>query len=72
MRTIESSACVSEPTPQELLECMELFCHLCVALNFLHETQDRQKDACVIRGKNYQEVNEAKVVNKISVRESVN
>ena len=51
---------------------MELFCHLCVALNFLHETQDRQKNACVIRGKNYQEVNEAKVVNKISVRESVN
>lgn len=36
---IEYSACVSEPTPQELLERMELFCHLCVALNSLPETQ---------------------------------
>ena len=36
---IEYSACVSEPTPQELLERMELFCHLCAALNSLPETQ---------------------------------
>ena len=39
---IEYSACVSEPTPQELLERMELFCHLCAALNSLPETQGRR------------------------------
>ena len=50
---IEYSACVSEPTPQELLERMELFCHLCVALNSLPETQGRRVDACVILGKSY-------------------
>ena len=42
---IEYSACVSEPTPQELLERMELFCHLCAALNSLPETQGRRVDA---------------------------
>ena len=56
---IEYSACVSEPTPQELLERMELFCHLCVALNSLPETQGRRVDACVILGKSYREVAEA-------------
>ena len=50
---IEYSACVSEPTPQELLERMELFCHLCAALNSLPETQGRRVDACVILGKSY-------------------
>ena len=68
---IEYSACVSEPTPQELLERMELFCHLCVALNSLPETQGRRVDACVILGKSYREVAEAEGVNESSVRESV-
>ena len=68
---IEYSACVSEPTPQELLERMELFCNLCVALNSLPETQGRRVDACVILGKSYGEVVEAEGVNKSSVRESV-
>ena len=50
---------------------MELFCHLCAALNFLPETQGRRVDACVILGKSYREVAEAEGVNESSVRESV-
>ena len=68
---IEYSACVSEPTPQELLERMELFYHLCVALNSLPETQGRRVDTCVILGKSYREVAEAEGINESSVRESV-
>ena len=68
---IEYSACVSEPTPQELLERMELFCHLCVALNSLPETQGRRVDACVILGKSYREVAMAEGVSKTYVQESV-
>ena len=62
---IEYSACISEPTPQELLERMELFCHLCVALNSLPETQGRRVDACVILGKSYREVAEAEGVKTV-------
>ena len=68
---IEYSACVSEPTPQELLERMELFCHLCVALNSLPETQGRRVDACVILGKSYSEVARAESVHESAVRRSV-
>lgn len=68
---IEYSACVSEPTPQELLERMELFCHLCAALNSLPETQGCRVDACVILGKSYREVAMAEGVSKTSVQESV-
>ena len=68
---IEYSACLHEPTPQELLERMELFCHLCVALNSLPETQGRRVDACVILGKSYREVAMAEGVSKTSVQESV-
>ena len=68
---IEYSACVSEPTPQELLERMELFCHLCAALNSLPETQGRRVDACVILGKSYSEVARAEGVHESAVRRSV-
>src|SRR5699024_2779822 len=68
---IEYSACVSEPTPQELLKRMELFCHLYVALNSLSDTQGSRVDDCVILGKSYREVVEAEGVNESSVRESV-
>ena len=68
---IEYSACVSEPTPQELLERMELFCHLCVALNSLPGTQGRRVDACVIPGKSYREAAMAEGVGKTSVQELV-
>ena len=36
---IEYSACLHEPTPQELLERMEMFCRLWNALNSLPEVQ---------------------------------
>ena len=36
---IEYSACLHEPTPQELLDRMELFVHLWNALNSLPEVQ---------------------------------
>ena len=68
---IEYSACVSEPTPQELLERMELFCHLCAALNSLPETQGRRVDACVILGKSYREIARDEGVDKSAVRSSV-
>ena len=68
---IESSACISEPTPQELLARMELFCHLCAALNSLPETQGRRVDACVILGKSYSEVARVEGVHESAVRRSV-
>ena len=42
---IEYSACLHEPTPQELLERMERFCLLWNALNSLPEAQGRRVDA---------------------------
>ena len=41
---IEYSACLHEPTPQELLERMELFIRLWNALNSLPEIQGRRID----------------------------
>ena len=68
---IEYSACLSNPTPQELLERMERFCALWNALNTLPEIQGRRVDACIILGKSYREVAQAEGVNESSVRESV-
>ena len=68
---IEYSACLSNPTPQELLERMERFCALWNALNTLPEIQGRRLDACIIEGKSYREVTEAEGVHKSSVQESV-
>ena len=68
---IEYSACISEPTPQELLERMDRFCILWNALNTLPEIQGRRVDACVLLGKTYQEVADAEGVHKSSVQESV-
>ena len=68
---IEYSACLSNPTPQELLERMERFCALWNALNTLPEIQGRRVDACIIEGKSYREVAEAEGVHKSSVQESV-
>ena len=66
---IEYSACLHEPTPQELLERMELFIRLWNALNSLPEVQGRRVDACVILGKTYSEVAEA--VDESAVRRAV-
>ena len=68
---IEYSACVHEPSPQELLERMDRFCHLWNALNSLPEIQGRRVDACVILGKSYCEVAKAEGVNESAVRRSV-
>ena len=68
---IEYSACLHEPTPQELLERMELFYHLWNALNTLPEVQGRRVDAHVILGKTYREIAQAEGVDKSSVRGSV-
>ena len=68
---IEYSACLSEPTPQELVERMERFCALWNALNTLPETQGCRVDACIILGKSYREVAETEGVHKSTVQESV-
>lgn len=68
---IEYSACLSDPTPQELLERKETFCRLCRALNSLPEAQGRRVDACVILGKSYCEVAEAEGVHESAVRRAV-
>ena len=68
---IEYSACLCQPTPQELLERMDRFCDLWNALNTLPEAQGRRVDACVILGKSYREVALEEGVSESSVRESV-
>ena len=68
---IEYSACLHEPTPQELLERMELFIRLWNALNSLPEIQGRRIDAHIILGKNIKEIAEAEGVHEESVRQSI-
>lgn len=68
---IEYSVCLSEPTPQQLLERKETFIALCHALNSLPEAQGRRVEACVILGKSYREVAKDEGVDKSTVRESV-
>ena len=53
---IEYSACLHEPTPDEVLEIKERFCRLWNALNSLPEIQGRRIDACIILGKSVKEV----------------
>jgi RNA polymerase sigma-70 factor (ECF subfamily) len=50
---IEYTACLSEPTPPELLERKETFCRLCRTLNSLPKAQGRRIDACIILGKRW-------------------
>ncbi|MDK2813420.1 MAG: hypothetical protein PWQ08_675 [Clostridiales bacterium] len=68
---IEHSACLSEPTPQEILERKETFCRLCHALNSLPEAQGRRIDACIILGKSVKEVAEAEGVSIRAVQDSI-
>ena len=68
---IEYSACLSEPTLQELLERMERFYYLWNALNSLPEAQGRRVDACIIEGKSYCEVALEKGVDESAVRRAV-
>lgn len=68
---IEYSACLHEPTPQELLERMELFIRLWNALNSLPEIQGCRIDAHIILGKSIKEIAEAEGVHEESVRQSI-
>lgn len=68
---IEYSACVHEPSPQELLERMDRFCHLWNALNSLPEIQGRRVDAHLILGKSYRQIAREEGVDKSAVRCSV-
>ena len=68
---IEYSACVHEPSPQELVERMDRFCHLWNALNSLPEIQGRRVDAHLILGKSYREIARDEGVDKSVVRRSV-
>lgn len=68
---IEYSACLHEPTPQELLERMELFIRLWNALNSLPEIQGRRIDAHIILGISIKEIAEADGVHEESVRQSI-
>ena len=68
---IEYSACLHEPTPQELLERMELFIRLWNALNSLPEIQGRRIDAHIILGKSIKEIAEVEGVHEESIRQSI-
>ena len=68
---IEYSACLHEPTPDEVLELKERFCRLWNALNSLPPAQGRRVDACVILGKSFSEVALAEGVDESAVRRAV-
>ena len=68
---IEYSACLHEPTPQELLDRMELFIHLWNALNSLPEVQGIRVEAHLILGKSYRQIAQEQDVDKSVVRRSV-
>lgn len=68
---IEYSACVHEPSPEEVILHEERFEMLCHALNSLSEVQGLRVDACVILGLSYCDVADIDGVDKSSVRRSV-
>ena len=68
---IEYTACLHEPTPQELLDRVELFVRLWNALNSLPEIQGRRVDAHLILGKSYRQIAREEGVDKSAVRDSV-
>lgn len=68
---IEYSACLHEPSPQEILDRKELFFRLWNALNSLPEIQGRRIDAHIILGKSIKEIAEAEGVHEESVRQSI-
>lgn len=68
---IEYSACLHEPTPQEVLDMKERFFLLWNALNSLPEIQGRRVDAHLILGKSYRQIAREEGVDKSAVRCSV-
>ena len=68
---IEYSACVFEPSPEELVlrkERLEVLCH---SLNSLSEKQGRRVEARILDGKKLKEVAEADGVTLDAVSDSV-
>ena len=65
---IDYSACVHEPSPQELLDRKEMFYLLWNALNSLPEVQGRRVDAYLILGKTYRQIAREEGVDKCAVR----
>ena len=68
---IEYSACLHEPSPQELMDRKELFFRLWNALNSLPEIQGRRIDAHIILGISIKAIAEAEGVHEESVRQSI-
>ena len=68
---IEYSVCLHEPTPQELLERVDLFVRLWNALNSLPEIQGRRVDAHLILGMSFRQIARKEGVDKSAVRCSV-
>lgn len=68
---IENSACLFEPSPEELVIRAETFERLCRALNDLPEVQGRRVEACVILGKRYSEVARTEGVSAGAISETV-
>ncbi|GAA6393466.1 hypothetical protein I4100191B2_09480 [Clostridiales bacterium] len=68
---IEYSACLHEPSPQELMGRKEMFFRLWNALNSLPEIQGRRVDAYLILGKSCRQIAREEGVDKNAVRRSV-
>ena len=68
---IEYSACLHEPSPQELMDRKELFFRLWNALNSLPEVQGVRVEAHLILGKSYRQIAREQGVDKSVVRRSV-
>ncbi len=68
---IEYSACLHEPTPQELLDRVEVFVRLWNALNSLPEIQGRRVDAHLILGKSFRQIAREEGVSKSAIRDSI-
>ena len=68
---IEYSACLHDPTPQELLDRVEVFVQLWNALNSLPEIQGRRADAHLILGKSFRRIAREEGVDKSAIRDSV-
>ena len=68
---IEYSACVFEPSPEELVLRKERLEVLCRALNSLSEKQGRRVEARILDGKKLKEVSEAEGVTLDAVSDSV-
>ena len=68
---IEYSACLHEPSPQELMDRKELFFRLWNALNSLPEIQGRRVDAHLILKKSYRQIAREEGVDKSTIRRSV-